>query len=72
MSILTTLESSKIIGDVFQQKFIREGNLLRVGDKKWGKCVQIIPKELSHGAKKNNLERIQSEGRITVPNLSQF
>jgi len=34
MSILTTLESSKIIGDLFQQKFIREGNLLRVGDKK--------------------------------------
>ena len=62
----TTLESSKIIGDLFQQKFIREGNLLRVGDKKWGKCVQIIPIELSHGAKKNNLERAQSEGRIIV------
>ena len=28
--------------------------------------MQIIPKELSHGAKKNNLERIQSEGRITA------
>ena len=28
--------------------------------------MQIIPIELSHGAKKQNLERIQSEGRIIV------